>query len=341
MPLGVSIVIGCHNSAERLPTTLAHLSRQKVRPEIPWEIIVVDNASTDDTAVVARSCWPNHPTVPLRVVHEANLGSGPARTRGCHEARYEYMCVVDDDNWVCEDWVELVADIMTGHPQVGVCGSYSEAAHEGTLPWWFEAHKDAYAVGSWGSEQGDVTDKKAFMWSAGLTIRKSAWDQLHRNHFQSQLIGKKGQKVGGGDDSEICLALRSMGWRWWYEPRLRFQHFLPAKRLTWSYLRSVCRGYGASEVILDAYQHAHSGKLANRKGRFIRNEWLRQLIIEVKAILHYRTKLLRAPWQSLEGDPDVLEIDRLAGKICELLRTRGTYLQHRRTVEHLTAPGTS
>ena len=48
--LGVSIVICCHNSAKLLPRTLEHLRAQEVDSTIPWEVIVVDNASTDNTA---------------------------------------------------------------------------------------------------------------------------------------------------------------------------------------------------------------------------------------------------------------------------------------------------
>jgi len=52
---GVSVIICCYNSVKRLPVTLAHLKSQVVFGQIPWEVIVIDNASTDRTAEVAKN----------------------------------------------------------------------------------------------------------------------------------------------------------------------------------------------------------------------------------------------------------------------------------------------
>ena len=53
MAEGVSVVICCYNSAERLPRTLTHLAAQRVSEKLPWEVIVIDNASQDKTGEVA------------------------------------------------------------------------------------------------------------------------------------------------------------------------------------------------------------------------------------------------------------------------------------------------
>jgi hypothetical protein len=50
----VSVVICCHNSETLLPTTITHLKNQHVDGDLKWEALVIDNASTDNTALVAR-----------------------------------------------------------------------------------------------------------------------------------------------------------------------------------------------------------------------------------------------------------------------------------------------
>jgi glycosyltransferase involved in cell wall biosynthesis len=60
MQPGVSIIICCHNSAKLLPQTLAHLKAQKNEANVAWEVIVVDNASTDETSRVSLSLWPEY-----------------------------------------------------------------------------------------------------------------------------------------------------------------------------------------------------------------------------------------------------------------------------------------
>jgi glycosyltransferase involved in cell wall biosynthesis len=341
VPLGVSVVICCHNSAERLPNTLAHLSAQKVPAGISWEVLVVDNASTDATAEVARQHWPKDTPAPLRIVNEPWPGLSHARQRGFAEATGDIISFIDDDNWVCPEWVATVSDLMTTHVDVGACGGAGEAVAETALPWWFEKFQGDFAVGPQAADAGDVTWTRGYLWGAGLAIRKAAWSQLIGNGFHSLLTDRQGASLSAGGDTELCFALRSAGWRLWYEPRLRFKHLLPAGRLRWSYLRNLHRGFGASEAVLDAYHIARKGGLAKRKGRFLQNVCLRQMIIETKELLRFRGKLLRAPWQPLEGDPDVLDIERLTGKIRELLRTRGTYEQHLPMVERLAAPGSS
>ncbi len=155
------------------------------------------------------------------------------------------------------------------------------------------------------------------------------------------LTGRKGTSLTAGEDTELCFALRSVGWRLWYEPRLRFKHLLPSGRLQWSYLRGLHRGFGAAEAVLDAYQFARKGGITKRKGRFLQNACLRQMIIETKALLRFRGKLVRALYQPLEGDPDALDIERLTGKIRELVRTRNAYEERLRMVERLATVGAS
>src|SRR6266516_3860790 len=84
-PLGVSVVICCHNSAQRLAKPLAHLAVQQVPQGIPWEVILIDNASTDGTADFATAHWPATASAPLRVISEPRLGLTHARECGFRE----------------------------------------------------------------------------------------------------------------------------------------------------------------------------------------------------------------------------------------------------------------
>ena len=71
MNKGVSVVIPCYNSSKLLPETIAHLARQNVPEHINWEIIIVDNASTDDTAETAAAIWDACKSrVPFKVVEQ-------------------------------------------------------------------------------------------------------------------------------------------------------------------------------------------------------------------------------------------------------------------------------
>src|SRR3990170_3944560 len=128
---GVSIIICCHNGASRLAETIRHIARQRVPPYIPWELLIVDNGSTDDSALVARKEWQKHRVdTYLRIVKEPVLGLSFARQRGFREARYEYMILCDDDNWLDEEYICTVYQILIENSNIGALGGLGKLVYE-------------------------------------------------------------------------------------------------------------------------------------------------------------------------------------------------------------------
>lgn len=322
---GVSIVVCCYNSAGRLPPTLTHLAAQEVKTDLPWEVIVIDNASTDGTADAARAAWSADAPAELRVIHEPEPGLTHARYRGLREARYELISFVDDDNWVCPEWVQGVSDIMLRYPGVGACGSHNEAVFESAPPVWIEdinlsavARSDAPTAGE------DVTFTQGWLYGAGLTVRRTAWQELIDAGFRSQLVDRQGSSLTTGGDVELCLALVLAGWRLRYEPSLRLKHFTPATRLAWPFLRRQRRGTGAATVVNNAYRLARMPEPASLQGR-VRQTWQWQSLKTTRKLLRYRHKLVQAGISRMEGDPACWEIEYYLGQLKELLRQRGAY----------------
>ena len=255
--MGVTVAICCHNSASRIRPTLEHLLAQVGAEAGSWEVLLVDNGSIDNTVALAKKTWISQ-NIPLRIVAEPQPGQMYARKRAFQEAAFEYVSFVDDDNWVCPQWVSQVARILEANPEVAALGTRGEPVFEVPAPSWFAEFRGCYAAAQQWPEAGDVTVKRGFLWGAGLTIRKAAWQQIIALGFHSQLEGRCGSALGGGDDNEICQALRLAGWRLYHEPELRFRHFIPAQRLKWDYLRRIVTNFGVSSILLDAYQWCYS-----------------------------------------------------------------------------------
>ncbi len=333
MKPGVTMVVCCHNSVKRLPSTLSALAFQEVSEEIPWEVLIVDNASTDGTAAAAEGQWKFLVAKPsFRVIQEPQLGLIYARMRALKEAKYEYVSFIDDDNQINPDWVELVYEVMSRHPEVGALGGLNEPVYEAEPPAWFSHYLkfsapkfvNSYALGPQGPAAGDVTDSRGFLWGAGWTLRKSAWQQIVEGGFEPFCVGSQGKRMTRGEDSEICLALQMAGWRLWYEPRLKLKHFLPASRLQWNYLRRVRRMGGASTVYVDLYRAAL--KDPRLPAFSLSMKWEE----EIKGIF----KMFAKHWKKLpflffgpsEGKLDILELEGKVGKFRELLRVRRDFL---------------
>jgi glycosyltransferase involved in cell wall biosynthesis len=317
---GVSVVICCYNSARRLPRTLEHLKAQVTSNGVDWELIIVDNGCTDETAAVARSTWTRG-SVPLRVVNEAKRGLTNARTRGLREAHHELIVFVDDDNWLAGDWIQTAAELMSKKPEVGACGGQVEAACEEPPPAWFEEQKPSYAVGHQGGQDGDITWSRGELWGAGLCVRKSAWQQLTECGYRSFLTDREGNALSSGGDSELCLALRVAGWKLWFTPRLRMQHFIPREKLNWKYLRRLHRGFGASHTQLAPYF------LCTPRGLpAIPPAWTAKCIALSLDVLRLgKSILVRRPL--IEGDARVLALECSWGRLLYLLWNRSRYYQ--------------
>lgn len=289
--MGVSIIICCYNSASRLPQTLEYIAKQKVNDNINWEVIVVDNASTDNTAEVAQKLWAayGHP-ITLKVVEEKQAGLSFARHAGFISAKYEYCLFCDDDNWLDRNYVTTAFQIMESDAQIGVLGGIGEAVCEIEPPEWFGDKQGSYAVGPQSSLEGDITYSRGFVYGAASLYKKSAYLLLIKSGYKGFLTGRKGGKITAGDDSELCYNYVLKGYKIYYSPKLKFKHFIPTTRLTEDYYQKMCEGFRHSRVVLMLYQYRlFQNYMLTRKFLWLR-EILNAFYYEFKPFKQFRLK---------------------------------------------------
>lgn len=253
MDKGVTILICSYNGATRLPATIAHVAAQQI-PGNLLEVIFVDNASTDNSSAVAAAEWEKHAVknVPFRIIHEPTPGKIHALHNGVSNARFTYMIICDDDNWLDPHYAATVMEILDNNPRIGAVGGQSAAAtNRLPLPPWFEDAAMHYAVGKQAEQTGDVT-ARGFLWGAGLGTRTDLYLRMYQ-HFPSFLIGRKEDKLTAGEDGEYCQRLLLKGYRLYYDDRLTFQHFMPENRLSLPYWNALIEGLEASNTTLDKY----------------------------------------------------------------------------------------
>jgi glycosyltransferase involved in cell wall biosynthesis len=317
LEFGVSVVICVYNGAVRLPATLEHLKKQRGCDDLKWEVLIVDNASTDGTAEVARRCWAAESSATMRIIRESRLGLTYARECALEHASYELVSFIDDDNWVSETWVRRVVEAMTAHPEAAAIGGYCAAVPEITPPQWFARFKNYYAIGPDYDRGAEVP----MLWGAGLNLRKSAWRGLRAGGFRFLTTTQC-------EDQEICLAARLAGWKLRFDPELRLQHFIPAGRLTWDYFRALQRKRTGCLVMIDPYLAAL--EKPDSVGHSAANGvWRHQFGLTIRNLL---LNLLRRPHKVLgrssphyEGDDDVLRIENYLGRLEGLFRERRNY----------------
>ncbi|MFT4176388.1 MAG: glycosyltransferase [Luteolibacter sp.] len=253
-PDGVSVIICCYNSIDRISETLQHLVAQRTLNNFPWEIVLVDNASTDETKAVAADSWERHgdPSIPFRIVDETIPGLSAARQRGIDSAQFEVIVFCDDDNLLSENYIQSAYEILSSNPSIGAIGGRSTAKTEGDFPEWWDTYKGYYAVGEQAKAPGNVAPRK-FLWGSGLSLRKSLWNEIFKEH-PSILTGRLGNNLTSGEDSEICARLLILGYQLHYYPDLSFVHLIPTQKLTTDYRDRLLAGLSETKSILRPYR---------------------------------------------------------------------------------------
>lgn len=251
---GISVIVCCYNSSLRLPETIRHLAAQEVSSLLQWEVIFVNNNSTDNTSDVILHEWRkyNLQNVGFKKIDEPRAGQSYARDKGVETAQYNIIVFCDDDNWLCPTYIDTAYFILQNNPGIGAVGGQNVPATDArNFPPWFEEKQANYAVGKQALQSGDISYRE-FIWGAGMATRKKLFIDAF-SKYKSLLPGRSGKILTSGDDNEYCMRLLFMGYRLFYNETLRFVHFIPSGRLTEEYINRLGEGFKTSYDVLSKY----------------------------------------------------------------------------------------
>jgi glycosyltransferase involved in cell wall biosynthesis len=244
-----TVAIPTYNGASRLPELLERLKNQLYTENISWEIIVVDNNSTDHTAKVIQSYQKNWQCpYPLKYCFEEKQGAAYARKRAVLEAKGRLIGFLDDDNYPVSNWVAAAYAFGQKYPQAGAYGSQIHPEWEVEPPSNFCRIAPFLAI----TERGNVPllyekHKKLLPPSAGLVVRKEAW--LENVPSQVILTGRVTGNMLTSEDLEMLSYIQKAGWEIWYNPNMEISHRIPSLRLQKEYLIPFFRGIGLSRYV--------------------------------------------------------------------------------------------
>lgn len=224
----ISVVVCTYDRAGLLAGALDAVCDQSLN-KAEYEVIVVDNNSTDNTrAVVAKFCQA-HPNV--RYFREERQGLSHARNRGWKEARGGYVAYIDDDCKVPEQWLSVAKEIIE-RVSPAVFGGPFYAVYNTPRPRWF---KDSYGSNEPHGESCVLNHHQyTDLFGGNIFYRRSLLEAL--NGFDSRL-GMIGRKIAYGEETALLRLISDTmpDQLAYYDPALYLNHLVHAKKMSMSW----------------------------------------------------------------------------------------------------------
>jgi len=240
-----SVVIATYNRAEELAKTLQSLSALKTTDL--WEVIVVDNNSSDDTRSIVLEAANAFP-VELLYIFEKEQGRSAALNAGIRMARGEIIVVTDDDVRVEPDWLTHAAAGLEGL-NCDYLGGKALPIWSGPRPTWLPnrggKHWAVIALLDYGPQPIELGDRVPL--GVNMAFRRDAFT---RAGFFDNSVGRKAGTLLGQEVREWCQRARAADLRGFYSPDLVVHHVIPVDRLSKKYFRRWFYWHGISRAIL-------------------------------------------------------------------------------------------
>lgn len=248
----VTVAICTWNRSQLLQQTLDRLCHIEVPRGVRWELLIVDNNSTDETKDVVQAFATR---LPIRYVCEVRPGAACARNRALDEcASSDYVLFTDDDVWVDQGW--LAAFLKSGQDNPAAAGI------AGPIEPWFphEPDRDLLAAfpvlenGFCGIDEADFVTKGCTSYTANLGFRNRMIEGLR---FAEHLGPNRGF-AGGGEDTVFCRAVLARGHAIDWSPAMRVRHYVDPSRMTLRYLLRWYRDNARKMVRVSGPPHGRS-----------------------------------------------------------------------------------
>lgn len=236
-----SVVICSYNRRDHVVAAVESVLGQSLSADL-YEVVVVDNCSTDGTADAIGALVRAHASV--HYLYEERLGLATARNTGWRAAQGTYVAFLDDDARAETDWLETAERLIEANPENLQCvGGPIHPFYTSPRPgWWL----DAYEIRTRGDVVRHLRPGEAFSGS-NMIWRK---DALQRYGGFESTAGMKGAELGMGEETALFRRV----WEgeespvFLYSPDLRVYHWVPAEKMTMRYILKRATANGQFEA---------------------------------------------------------------------------------------------
>jgi glycosyltransferase involved in cell wall biosynthesis len=274
----ISLVLCSYNGLDRIPSTLESLSKLHIPNNVELELIFVDSNSSQPMCLQVQKCWQQFGApFELITLTQNKQGKVAALQLGFKQAKGEYFVIVDDDNELQFDYLEKGCNYLQQFPQVGVLGGQGILPVDYISPTWFEKYAYYFACGPQNDREGEVRPNRNVVYGAGMWVRSEAYQKALQNGFSFIFdFHASNQSVktlnNGGEDGELCWAIRFQGFEIHYLGSLVFTHRISPSKFTDSYLKLIKERTDRSTLLGSLYF-----RVSLMEKEKVTNFWIKEL----------------------------------------------------------------
>lgn len=242
-----SIIICTHNRADMLQQTLPLVCRQE-SPGDKFEVIVIDNASTDRTRQVVNEVRDTF-QFPIKYHFEPKIGLSYARNSGINLVEGEFVIFTDDDAIPQPGWLENIIKPFQNSSVMAVGGDVEPVWPDGEPPAWLSAGLQPY-LGITRFYHKEDTDSyyPNLPFGVNIAFRKNA---VRKAGGFSCDLGRNGNSLLSGEETELCIRLAKAGGKIVYTPGAVVKHIIARTRVSKQWFRKRSDIQGVSKAVIE------------------------------------------------------------------------------------------
>jgi glycosyltransferase involved in cell wall biosynthesis len=235
----ISLVICTYNRDKYLPGTLATIAKQSI-DITKFELLIIDNKSTDNTAVIAEKFIAENPQINTRYFFEPNKGLSFARNRGIAEAASPVIAFIDDDVILPGNYLDSLLGFFNEHPgAAGAGGKVIPKYEHGEEPVWMNKYLNGF-IGRVDHGENIKLFSKAMKYPAGCNMIYKKDILLAAGGFNNALTFRS-------DDKYIFHAVKKVSDQIYYIPQAWLYHYIDEARLQISNFKNLYLKTGNEE----------------------------------------------------------------------------------------------
>lgn len=241
----ISVIICTYNRSQYIYNVLKSIAEGTLSPE-SYEIVVVNNNSTDLTKEEINRFVKDFPQINLRQCFERHLGLSYARNRGISEADGDILVYVDDDAVVNREYLETYNRFFESHPDVFAAGGPIIPKYEGCQePEWMTYHlRRLLTAYLYFGDKEKVFPGENYPGGGNAAYRKVVFEKVG---LYNPSLGRKGESLNGGEEKDIFRKMTNLDMKFYYLPGATLYHIITERRLNDDYFNRLTLSIGRSE----------------------------------------------------------------------------------------------